>query len=717
MRNDIKQQGFHISTDAVSFGDDFLESVFFTGNGRMGVRGYSPYENVRRPIQTGLFVAGVFGEIKPGITDFINLPTPVFETIFLEGIAAQIASAIHYDLDLSCGLLQIHYRVKAADKEAEVLQERFFPITKPALLLQRTKIIPLQNVSLHIDSGLYTDSCNNPIPDDQVKENSEQLSLVNCVGISEKESGFSCCFSTVGTDITLHQSIAFHTQTCNTTADIMHSSAAITKNFTVSAIEGQEYVLDKAAAITSSRDKDSLIAPMPNVWDYADLLHENKAAWKKIWDIADIQITGDDTAQNAIRYCIYELIVNCSARDDSVSIGARGLTHTRYKGCYFWDTDFFMMPFFLFTNPTAAKSLMQYRVNTLPAAKKHSRKMGTAGARYAWMASMDASEQCESWDIGASEVHVTADIVYALQQYIETSGDIAFYENNAAEVYIETARFWKSRYTFDAKTGIANLLFCKGPDEYCGITSNNLFTNALVKYNLELAIKTARMLRNQHAEKYRQLGITDEEMSAWNTLKEQIPLPKDAETGHYRTDDTFHLLEPVNITSIKSDDSASYHNICFDRLQRYKVIKQADVLLLMTRRKNSFTAAERIAAWNDFEPLCLHDSTLSFASHALFAAQNGLYADAEKYLEKALYLDLKDIMGNTGKEGLHLACFGEVWQAILFGFAGLSLSENGPCAMPHLPSTWKKLSTQFYAKGKRYQLTISNNNAEIRLFE
>ena len=127
-------------------------------------------------------------------------------------------------------------------------------------------------------------------------------------------------------------------------------------------------------------------------------------------------------------------------------------------------------------------------------------------------------------------------------------------------------------------------------------------------------------------------------------------------------DETLHLLEDVDISTIKPDAGASYHRVSFDRLQRYKVIKQADVLLLMTRMPHLFTEKEKQEAWEDFEPICLHDSTLSFASHALFALQNGITEKGFAYLRKALLLDLRDVMGNTGHEGLHLACMGEAWQ-------------------------------------------------------
>ena len=148
-----------------------------------------------------------------------------------------------------------------------------------------------------------------------------------------------------------------------------------------------------------------------------------------------------------------------------------------------------------------------------------------------------------------------------------------------------------------------------------------------------------------------------------NALRQAIKWPQDPATGRLRQDETLHLLEPVSIGQLKPDAGASYHHVCFDRLQRYKVIKQADVLLLMTRLPHLFTEQQKKEAWEDFEPICLHDSTLSFASHALFALENGFQEQGLAYLEKALLLDLRDVMGNTGHEGLHLACMGEAWQA------------------------------------------------------
>lgn len=645
----------HKSTDPC---DSFPESVFFTGNGRFGVRGYAPLCVKPRPVERGLFLAGIFGEIKAGITDFVNLPTPVYETLCLDGMSVERIDDIERELDLESAVLTYRYKAYCGEKYAELCETLFFPTEHPTMLLQRSEIKLFGAKSASFTSGIELDSCNCTIPDDQMKDNTECVVLAELTSSFADSAKLSAEFSVKGTDLSVSESVIFSREGVAVKTD-----DGIALSFT---LDGEGiFRLDKLSYVRTSRDVPENIEPMPAEFDFGALLNEHKSAWKMRIRACDIPLE-DPELQVGLRYSMYQLMASCSRRDGTVSIGARGLTHARYKGCYFWDTDMFMLPFFLKNDLEAAKNLCLYRVGALPAAKRHSAAMNTLGARYPWMASLDGSEQCETWDIGCSELHITADVAYALDSYCKTSADREFYLDGAAEVYIETARFWLSRYTFRKEAKRADLLWCKGPDEYCGVSTNNLYTNAMVRHNLALALKAAEALKTERPEAYARLGITDSELDDWAALRECIPYPRDPETGHLTTDDNFHLLEPVDISELKPDDCASYHHVCFDRLQRYKAVKQADVLLLMTRLPEEFTAGEKQAAWQDFEPICLHDSTLSFASHALFALQNGIREKGMEYLRKALLLDLRDIMGNTGKEGLHLACMGEAWQAALY---------------------------------------------------
>ncbi len=659
MRNDLILTPWKISCQGNGWKDEFLESVFFTGNGRMGVRGYLPQEEDPRPVQKGLYLAGIFGEIKPGITDFVNLPTPVWEHVQIDGNSAALASGITRTLDLKAATLTMEYTLRSGEKSIDVTYQRYLPRSRPGLLMQRLKLVPSAGMDISITSGILLDSCNSPIPDDQTKCNSETLQLARCTSLNASEAGICCQFSILGNGLTIRQEVQFQASAFTYTG-----SEGANLVFWTSAEAGASLTLDKAASVLTSRDVDPRLAPIPADWNYDLLQAEHAGDWQAVWNRCDLAVPAiSRDMQTGLRYAMYQLMGSCSVKDPTVSIGARGLSHGRYKGCYFWDTDLFMLPFFLKNDLEAARNLCDYRVQSLPAAKKHAQSMNTAGARYPWMAALDGSEQCETWDIGCSELHITADVAYALDAYCRVSGDEAFYLDHAAEVFIETARFWVSRFTFRPETKTADLLFCKGPDEYCGITSNNLFTNVMVQHNLSLAIQAAGDLQKKRPSLYQKLNLTAQELEHMEAVRKGIPWPRDPATGHLRQDETLHTLEAVDIARIKPDASASYHRICFDRLQRYKVIKQADTLLLMTRLPELFTEEEKKWAWEDFEPLCLHDSTLSFASHALFALQNGFTDQGYAYLEKALLLDLRDIMGNTGHEGLHLACMGEAWQA------------------------------------------------------
>lgn len=669
MRKDLILEPWHIKMRSNDWVDDYAETIFFLGNGRIGCRGYIPFEPENRPIQQGLFLAGTFGEIKPGITDFVNLPTPVFDRILINDKPGRLTSEIVRDLDLERSILTFEFTL---NDTIQIKAERFFSSDDVRFIIQRFTIKAPSNVSITIDTGINEESCNSPVPDDQVKENTETINLSKRISLTHHNDSLIAKYLITGTHLEITEQLTIHTndfEIKHTNEALMHLDAIMDP---VASNDITTYSYEKFTQINSSRDIN-LSDSTPDVISFQNFYNKHLDFWKEKWDICDIDSNVivkefEDSAKviTALRYNIFQLINNCSRLDPTVSIGARGLTHTRYKGCYFWDTDIFMLPFYLATDKEAAKNLCMYRINNLDAARDYAKKMNLSGARFPWMTSFDGSEQCETWDIGCSEIHITADVVYAINNYIQKYNDQDFYINHAAELYIETARYWLSRYTYDSTGNTANLLFCKGPDEYCGITSNNLFTNVMVQHNLRLAIKAASDLKQDNTKTYNRLNISDSELKAWSRLEKVIPWPRDPESGHLTTDDTFHLLEKVDISKLKPDDSASYHTTCFDRLQRYKVVKQADVILLMTRLPELFSKEERLTAWNDFEPLCLHDSTLSFASHALFAVQNGITDKAMYYFNKALFLDIYDVMNNTGKEGLHMAGMGEIWNTAYF---------------------------------------------------
>ena len=114
------------------------------------------------------------------------------------------------------------------------------------------------------------------------------------------------------------------------------------------------------------------------------LARDHVDAWSRRWDAAEVQIVGDDEAQRALRFAVYHLVSAANPDDEYASIGARGLTGEAYRGHVFWDTEIFLLPFYLFTDPPAARALLMYRYHTLGAARRKAKGHGYQGALYAW---------------------------------------------------------------------------------------------------------------------------------------------------------------------------------------------------------------------------------------------------------------------------------------------------------------------------------------------
>jgi trehalose/maltose hydrolase-like predicted phosphorylase len=183
-------------------------------------------------------------------------------------------------------------------------------------------------------------------------------------------------------------------------------------------------------------------------------------AWCRRWEAAEIEIVGDEEAQRALRFATSCLIAAVNPDDEHASIGARGLTGEAYRGHVFWDTEIYMLPFYVLTDPGAARSLLMYRYNTLDAARRKAKAHGYDGALYAWE-SADTGDGVTPRTVvgpdgrlisiltGEREHHISADIACAVWQYWRATGDDAFIVAAGTEILVETARFWASRAQVD----------------------------------------------------------------------------------------------------------------------------------------------------------------------------------------------------------------------------------------------------------------------------
>jgi trehalose/maltose hydrolase-like predicted phosphorylase len=694
----------------------FLESIFSQANGYLGSRcaffmdGAKAYERCN-------YLAGGFEYISPGVTDMVNLPD-LFH--FQLSLGTGEYRSFSQTLDMKNGLFErkaVWEDRKGRKTQIEI--SRFISMDNKhvsALSLELTALNYSGNAAVIM--GIDGKTVNLPVDDDQTKENLDTVSLLS---VSEMEIGEDYCFLKADSKISGRMNVAV-------TARIVQShgtakDASVTdcpaKELNIPLQEGETVRIEKILYTeaylqdqeivshdleTSIKDGQDLRPRIINQ-SFAKLLEDSEQAWKYRWDQADIQITqrGNDVSiQSALRFNLFQLMQNCPYNDPTVSIGARGLTHGRYKGCCFWDTDIFLFPFYLYTDPQAARNLTLFRLNTLPDAKKNAEALNLPGARYPWMCAIGGIEQCQSWDIGRCEIHITADVAYAVENYLTVSGDETL-ESQSAQLYVETARYWAGRFSYDQRNDIYNLLFVKGPDEYCGVSGNNAYTVLLARHNLRLALQAVQK---------KEAKASVSEMEKWRDIIEKSRIEYDPDRDLYIQDDNFLRLEPFPGQKA-GDGSASYHQYDFDWLQRYQVLKQADLVLLMVLKPEWFTKQEQKAIWDFYEPLTLHDSSLSFGIHAWAAANLGLEQKASEYFDKSLFLDLENRMKNTEREGIHLAAVGATWQSVIFGFAGLTLDNGKPELSPRLPKDWERLSFHFNVKGKRYLAVIDGDGGKL----
>ncbi len=715
---------------------DFYESIFSLGNGYMGVRGFLEEDCNRESYELCTYIAGVFDFFKPGITDMVNTPNFLKSSLAVNGIPFEVSAEEVHDfkrvLNMKDGTLtrSFIWEDKCGNR-TRIESVRFLSMADVHAAVLRYKIIPLNyDGRISFETAIDARVTNNPIHDDQLrndinpvvflceKDNDVVDGSIGHIAVRTKETGyeiseaFSCTLSSSGGRGYLMETF-------------IKDERYIGKKLVFDVCKGTEYIIDKYISVYTSRDtvegsiKENavLTVKLAEEKGFEGMLEAHRKAWNDKWDISDILIDGDEADQLSVRYNIFQLIQSNSENDPRVSIGARGIMHGRYKGCYFWDTEIFMLPFFIYTNPKAARNLLMYRYHTLPGARENARNQSVEGARYAWMSSIDGKEQCETWDIGCCEVHITADIAYAINHYYEATGDMEFIRDYGAEILIETARYWKSRFTYDPGSGKYNMLFVKGPNEYGGVTLNNTFTTLMAIHNLKLAMAVIRQMEELYPDNWKTLkgkiGFKYSEIDMWKDIIEKAVINYDEERKLYIEDDNFMKTEPIDISKIKSGDVPAYRKISFDRLQRYRVLKQADVILLMTLFPDRFNNEEKMAAWNFYEPITLHDSTLSYGTHALFAAQMNMKKEAYEYFLKSANLDLCNIMENTGIEGIHFASLGATWQAVVNGFGGVKTAGGKLSINPSLPEKWNLLKFKINYRGNRICVEVAKDVVKV----
>lgn len=496
---------------------------------------------------------------------------------------------------------------------------------------------------------------------------------------------------------------------------------------------GKTYRLERLLTVYTSRDTDypseAALGHLLRLEGNGDgVIRRHIHAWGERWQAADVRIEGDPELTRKLRFALYHLVGAANPEDERVSIGARMLTGGAYKGHVFWDTEIFMLPFYTFTHPAAARSLLMYRYHTLAGARAKARALGYRGALYAWE-SADSGEEATPARVttpagevipilcGTHEHHISADVAYAVWQYWQATQDKKFLLEAGAEILLETARFWASRVQREAD-GAYHIRAVIGPDEYHEDIDDNAYTNGMAQWNLERAADIAQLLQARWpgawAELAIRMGLAAAEPAAWRAVAQRLTLGQAPGSLLREQFAGYFDLEDIALAPYAGREAPMDVILGRERICATQVIKQADVVMLLYLLWPQLSPAMRRANFAYYEPRCGHGSSLSAAIHALIAARLGEEEMARQYFDQAAEIDLANNMGNAAG-GVHAAALGGLWQALVFGFAGMTAGPDGLAFTPNCPRDWKAIEFPVTWRGRQVQVRATPDTLDVRL--
>jgi hypothetical glycosyl hydrolase len=465
---------------------------------------------------------------------------------------------------------------------------------------------------------------------------------------------------------------------------------------------------------------------------YDELLNISTSKWAEKWNDLDIKIESEnDFDQLAIRFSHYHLIIMTPFHDSRYGIAAKGLSGEGYKGHSFWDTEIFILPFFTYSDPAAARNLLKYRYKTLGGAREKAKKNGYEGAQYCWeTAWITDGETTPVWgdvDVmtgkatkiwsGFIEQHISSDISYAVWQYYKITNDQDFMDRYGYEIILDTATFWTSRLEWEEENNRYGIHGVIGGDEYKEHVDNNAFTNYMAHWNIEMAIEYYKVLESEKPEVFTRLNKElnlKENYKKWCEKVEKIYLPLSREDGVIPQDDTYLQKEIIDLTKYKNQThvGSMFDDYSLDQVNEIQVTKQADIMILMYLLENKFGTEVKSANFDYYEPKTLHDSSLSFSTHCILASDIKNSELAYSLFEKAAKIDLGLNMKSSDM-GIHTASIGGIWQSVVCGFGGVRMLGGELRIDSRLPKEWKNLEFPINWKGDRLEVQVTKTEIKI----
>ena len=491
-----------------------------------------------------------------------------------------------------------------------------------------------------------------------------------------------------------------------------NDTAAIIKfgGYTVSLNHANEALVSAAKSVIASA----------NAKGYDALLEEQKQAWAAIWEMADITIDGDVKAQQGIRFNIFQLNQTYLGKDPRLNIGPKGFTGEKYGGSTYWDTEAYCIPFYMATkDQQVARNLLTYRYSQLDKAIENGAKLGfTNGAALYPMVTMNGEECHNEWEITFEEIHRNGAIAFAIYNYYRFTGDYSYIPEKGLEVLIGISRFWHQRATLSAQKNQYVILGVTGPNEYENNVNNNFYTNYIAKWCIDYTVEQIARIKDEYADDYNRImvkaNLNAEEVRQWKNVSDNMYFPYSEELGVYLQQDGFLDKELVKVADLDKSQRPINQKWSWDRILRSPYIKQADVLQGFYFFEDHFTKEQLEQHFDFYEPLTVHESSLSPCVHSIQAAGLGRMEQAYTFYLRTSRLDLDDYNKEV-EEGCHITSMAGTWMSIVEGFGGMRVKDDTLHFEPRIPEQWDGYSFKINFRNQVLQIAIHASETRFTL--
>jgi maltose phosphorylase len=730
----IIEDGFHPEMNRES------ESIFSIGNGYMGQRANFEEQYSGDSLQ-GSYVAGVYypdktrvGWWKNGYPKYfakvLNAPNWIGIDISVNGNAIDLASAkiISFSriLNMKEGYLERSFKVTVSrNKTIEIISRRFLSMAEPDLGIIRYSVKSV-DFSGRLDFRVYIDANVRNEDTNYGKKFWKEVTREMTEG-----SGFLTT-RTIKTDFHVTTGMCFEVQrnkkTVNVNQSIINREKFIANTFPVSFKSGEEWVLYKYVSVLSSLNnpKEQLANDIrlrlkeAKAKGYEKLFLSHIKEWGKIWATSDIVIDGDLSAQQAIRFNIFHLNQTYTGKDERLNIGPKGFTGEKYGGSTYWDTEAFGLPFFLKTaDQKVGRNLLLYRYKHLEKSIANAERLGFKnGAALYPMVTMNGEECHNEWEITFEEIHRNGAIAYAIYNYIRHTGDEDFMSDYGLEVLIGISRFWSQRTTFSENLKKHVILGVTGPNEYENNVNNNWYTNKLAVWTLSYSLRNIGILKKKNPGKLNALFKKTnfnytEETTRWKDLIKDMYFPFDKKRKVFLQQDGFLDKELVPVSSIPSAERPINQHWSWDRILRSCFIKQADVLHGIYLFEDQFDIETIRRNYNFYEPMTVHESSLSACIYSIVASRIGNIEKAYELYLRTARLDLDDYNKEVS-DGLHITSMAGTWLTIVEGFGGMRILDDKILLSPFIPDKWKSYSFHARFRGVLFEVKVTKDGVIIK---